>query len=106
MNVFYDHLVRVYEIHVDLDELGLAPSEKNELVAMVDSAMHHEVFDLIMTELPGNHQVFFLETFATDPSDQAILEFLREKIPGIEDKIEDRAKDVKLRFVADIRSVK
>jgi hypothetical protein len=103
MKVFYDHLVNIHELHVEFDRLDLPVKERNEMVGLADSAVHHEVFDLLMVEIPQEHRTIFLESFSNDPGDDTILVFLKRRVPDIEDKIRARAEEVKRSFIEEIR---
>jgi hypothetical protein len=102
MKIFYDNLVNLHDLHVEFDRLDVPVEEREELVNLADSAMHHEIFDLIMFEVPDEHREIFLESFGNDPSDESILVFLRIRVPGIEDKIRQRAEAVKRSFIEDL----
>jgi hypothetical protein len=105
MNVFYDHLVNIHELHLEFDKLDVPLSHRNELIKMADSTVHHEIFDLLMIEVPNEHRAYFLEIFSTDPSENHILEFLKDKVPGIEQKIQDRAQLVKEDLVKKMKEI-
>jgi hypothetical protein len=105
MNVFYDHLANVYELHLEFDKLGVPLKNRGELIKLADTAIHHEIFDLIMVEIPEHHRTYFLETFSDDPSNPVILELLKEKVPGIEGKISERAEAVKGQFINEMRKI-
>lgn len=103
MNIFYDNFTNIYELHTDLDTLAVPSSARRELMDLVDSTVHHEVFDLIMLELnPKNHETF-LNMFSTDPSDPEIMSWLRVRIPDVEEKIRARGTSVKEDFRKKIR---
>jgi hypothetical protein len=103
VNVFYDNLVNIHELHLEFDQLDVPLKERKELISLADSTMHHEVFDLIMVEIPEEHRTYFLEIFSADPGDTKILEFLKEKVPGIEGKIKKRGQAVKDKFVKEMK---
>lgn len=106
MNVFYDNLINIHELHLELDSVGVPHSHRRALMELADSVVHHEVFDLIMVELPPAHHEHFLEIFAADPSDPEILNWLRVRIPDVETKIRARGESVKYDLKSKIRSHK
>lgn len=106
MNVFYDHLINIHDLHIELDRYDLSTEERNELMKLADSTVHHEVFDLIMVELPEEHKVVFLERFATDPSDPALLDLVKTHIPGVEEKIKARSSKVKDDLTRELRKIR
>src|SRR5438309_7527952 len=105
MNIFYDNLINLHELHLEFDRLEVPFEHRRDLVDLADSTVHHEIFDLIMVELPESHHTYFLQAFASDPSDAEILGWLRSHIPDVEDKIRSRGEEVKENFRAQIRSV-
>ncbi len=106
MNVFYDHLINIHDLHIELDRYELSTEERNELMKLADSTVHHEVFDLIMIELPEEHKVVFLERFATDPSDPELLEFVKIHVPQAEEKIRARSEKVKQDLTEKMRRIR
>lgn len=106
MNVFYDHLVSIHDLHIEFDRLDLPVAERNELMKLADSTIHHEVFDLIMVELPEDRKAVFLEVFSTDPSDPELLKMVKTHIPDAEEKIKSRAARVKEELTKEIRGTK
>lgn len=94
-SVFYDHLITIHDLHVEFDRLEIPVLERGELMRLADSTVHHEVFDLLMIEIPEQHHKEFLEKFSEDPGDPSLLTFIKEKSPGIEDKIKNRIEKVK-----------
>lgn len=103
MKAFYDHLVNIHELHIEFDRLDVPIEDRNEMVGLADSAVHHEVFDLLMVEIPEAHREIFLESFSNDPGDDTILVFLKRRVPDIEEKIRSRAEEVKRFFIEDVR---
>ena len=104
MNVFYDHLVNLHELHITFDEVGIPLKHRKALIEMADSTMHHEIFDLLMIEIPSEHKTYFLEIFSDDPSDVRILEWLKSKVPDVENKIKNRAEEVKTNLKNEVRN--
>ena len=106
MNVFYDHLINIHDLHIEFDRLDLPIPERNELMKLADSTVHHEVFDLIMIELADEHRSYFLEVFSTDPGDPELLQFITSHIPDAEGKIKSRADKVKEDLLAEVGKIK
>lgn len=104
MKIFYDHLVNIHELHLEFDKLEIPVEDRNEMIGSIDSAVHHEVFDLIMVTIPEEHRTIFLESFSNDPGDETILVFLKARVPDIEDQIKARADEVKGSFIDELRS--
>ena len=105
MNIFYDNLVNLHELHLDFDRLEVPFEHRRELIDLADSTVHHEIFDLIMVALPANHHEGFLEIFSSDPSSPEIINWLRVRIPDVEEKIRTRGEIVKQDFRDKMRSL-
>jgi hypothetical protein len=105
MNIFYDNLINLHELHLEFDRLEIPLEHRRELIDLADSTIHHEIFDLIMVELPEQQHVRFLQTFSSDPSDLEIMGWLRSHIPDVENKIRSRGNSVKEDFRAQMRNI-
>ncbi|CAN5123084.1 hypothetical protein BH09PAT1_BH09PAT1_6020 [soil metagenome] len=101
---FYNHIVETESVVVKLHEVGLSEDEKAHLVALMDSSLHHVILDAILTELTPSDKKLFLQELATDDH-EAIWKFLKNKIDGIEDKIQNVANDLKKELHEDIKEV-
>ncbi len=105
MNVFYDHLINIHGLHIEFDKLDLSVPDRNELIRLADSSVHHEVFDLIMIELPEEHRQVFLELFSTDPGDPVIMTLVSRHIPSVEEKIKARVSKLVNEFTEEVRKL-
>lgn len=102
--IFYDHLIGLEEISLELKGYSLQAEEYEELVKIADETLHHHVLNVILTHLPKEKHRFFLETFYTTPHDKKLLDFLKkEATPEIESKIIAEAKKVKDEILSEIR---
>lgn len=104
--VFYDHLINIHELHIEFDRLNVQIKDRNDLMKLADSAVHHEVFDLVMVEIPASHKSYFLELFSTDPAHPKLLAFVTEKIPDFEAKAQERINRVKEELLAEVRKLR
>lgn len=103
--VFYDHLINIHELHIEFDRLNVPIKDRNDLMKLADSTVHHEVFDLVMVEIPSAHKTYFLELFATDPGHPELFEFVTSKIPDFESKAKDRINRVKEELISEVRKL-
>lgn len=102
--IFYDHLVGLKEISIELKGYSLQSEEYEELVKIADETLHHHVLNIILTHLPKEKHQFFLETFHTTPHDEKLLEFLKkEATPEIEKAIKKEAQKVKKEILSEIK---
>lgn len=89
--VFYDHLIVLEEVELELDKLDLDRGERDELEHLIDELVHHRVLDRILIQLPRHHHADFLDRFHRAPHDQYLLQWLDERI---EESVEDHIKTV------------
>lgn len=98
---FYDHLHDPDRLHTHLHVLDMTDDERNHLVLIIQSTLHHRIIDVILEKLPDTHKDAFLDHVATDDHDavwrllnehvQTPEETIREVITILEDEL---AKDV------------
>jgi hypothetical protein len=103
MTIFYDNLINLHELNLEFDRLEVPFENRRELIDLADSTIHHEIFDLIMIELPKTHHAIFLKYFSDDPSSLEILGWLRGHIPDVEEKIRIRGSQIKEDFKNEMR---
>ncbi len=101
---FYSHIVETDSIVVKLHDMNLRDDEKAHLIALMDSSLHHVILDAILSELTTEDKKLFLKELASDDHD-AIWNFLRARITGIEDKITKVATELKKELHEDIKEV-
>jgi len=106
MSVFYDHLVGLDDIHSELADYNLSFREHYDLLNTVDSALNHEVLNVILLVLPVEHHEYFIKEFNDRPHDQNHLTFLRQFDPEIDGKIRDAAEKTKAKIKEDLKKVK
>lgn len=101
--IFYDHLIQIEEIHIELDKYHLSVEERSELIQIIDETTHHRVLDTILTHLPKEKHEIFLKKFHAAPHDNSLLDFLKEDVKDIEDKIKLEAKKLKSEILSEIK---
>ena len=106
MSVFYDHLVGLDDIHSELADYNLSLREHYDLLNTVDSALNHEVLNVILLVLPVEYHEYFVKEFNDRPADQNHLVFLRQFDPQIDQKIQETAHRTKFRIKEDLKKVK
>ena len=96
MRLFYDHLILdLDEVYAEVEQLEIQPRERRELVGLIDETTHHTVLDTILNHLDKAHHEKFLHRFHQAPHDPEHLQYLREKVDDIEEKINDAIHDLK-----------
>lgn len=78
--VFYDHLLLIEEIFVEIDTLNLPAKQKQEVRALVDEIFHQRVITHILDLLPRSHHEEFLKRLHASPHDVRHLIFLQELV--------------------------
>lgn len=99
---FYTHLVETTSsLTLALAELDMSKEDRLHLLKLIEDNLHHEILDLILSELSEDDKKTFLEHY-TSNNHTKIWEFLNAKIEKIEDKIKKVAEDLKKEMHDDI----
>lgn len=104
-NHFYDDIIEIESLYIELDEIGLAPEEKEELSGLINSQIHHTVLDLILSHLSENDKKIFLSHHAMKKHDE-VWSLLNRRIDNVEEKIKTTVEDLKKILHEDIREAK
>lgn len=102
---FYSHLIETSILSAELGDMDLDPKERMHLISLVDSNIHHEILDLILSELNPVDKKTFLAHLASEDHDK-VWKFLNEKVRNIEEKIRKTAEDLRKELHKDIKEVK
>lgn len=102
---FYTHIIDTSTLSLELGNMNLTPQERIHLISLMDSNIHHEVLDLILSELKPSDKKTFL-THLTSQDYDKVWKFLNSKIENIEEKIKKTAEDLKKELHKDIEEVK
>lgn len=101
---FYTHMVDTSVLSLELGNMDLSPKERVHLISLIDSNIHHEILDLILSELKPVDRTTFLAHLASEDHEK-VWKFLRGKVDNIEEKIKKAADDLKKELHKDIREV-
>lgn len=105
--IFYDHLIVLEEVGVELDKHDLSSEEREEIEQIIEETVHHRVLDRILSHLPRHHHADFLDRFHRAPHDEELLKYLDEKIEeSVEKHIADEVGKLKRELLEDIKSSK
>ena len=99
---FYTHIVDTSTLSLELGDMNLTPKERIHLISLIDANLHHEVLDLILSELKPEDKATFLTHLASEDHDK-IWKFLNEKIKDVEGKIKKTAECLKKELHKDIK---
>lgn len=90
--LFYDHLLVLEEVEIHIKNMDASKEEKEELWNLVDGVVRTRVMDVILTKLPKEHHEDFLEKLSLFPHDERLMEYLKEKVEGIDKEIQEEVK--------------
>lgn len=102
---FYSHIIDTDEIHQELSVLELEDEEKNELVVIMESSIHHLVMDTVLSELSEDEKKVFL-LHVHKKEHENTWQFLKAKIHAVEDKIRSAVQSLVHELKGDIHEAK
>ncbi|MBI2404816.1 hypothetical protein HYV22_01400 [Candidatus Gottesmanbacteria bacterium] len=103
--IFYDHLVAIDELVIELDSLDAVA--RQEIINLMDETLHHHVLDTILTHLPQEHHTAFLERFHRSPHDPELLIFLKQyMVIDIENEIRKTSQKIKRNLLSAVKKSK
>ena len=82
--------------------MDLTPKERLHLISLIDSNIHQEILDLILSELNPADQKTFLAHLSSENHDK-VWKLLKSKIENIEEKINKTVEDLKKELHKDIK---
>ena len=94
--LFYDHLIYLEEVEVEIKRTASSKEELEEVWGLVDDIVNHKVLEKIFDKLPRKHHEEFLELFHKRPHDEEIIfGYLRRKAgKDIEKELQEELKDI------------
>ncbi|HZE86856.1 MAG TPA: hypothetical protein VE090_01480 [Methylomirabilota bacterium] len=99
---FYHHLIEIDSLHLALEDLDLEPHEKEDLVIIIDTNLHHTIIAAILPELSEDDKKTFLSFVVTDDQ-QKIWELLTQKVTDVESKIKQATEQFTKKMHEDIK---
>jgi hypothetical protein len=102
---FYSHIIDTSILSLELGDMEMTSEERLHLISLIDSNIHHEILDLILSELKPIDKKKFL-MYLSDEDHDKVWKFLNGKVENIEEKIKKTAEDLKKELHKDIREVK
>jgi len=101
---FYTHIIEINSVFTILDLLDLNQDQRNELMIIIESTVHHVVIDTVLSELPPEDKKVFLKHLAQDNHDE-IWVLLNTKVKHADTKILKAVEKLKKEFHADMKKV-
>lgn len=102
---FYTQIIDTSTLSLELGDMDLTPKERIHLISLIDSNLHHEILDLILSELKPEDKTTFLAHLASE-NHEKVWKFLKGKIKDVEGKIKKTAEDLKKELHKDIKDVR
>lgn len=102
---FYDHVVSINSIEIELNNLGLPEKEKIELLSIAENTIHYTVLDIALTSIKEEHKKEFIKHVNAESHEEA-WKLLKEKTDGIEEKIREAANKLKEELIGDIKNLR
>jgi hypothetical protein len=102
---FYSHIIDISALSLELGGMGLTEEEKISLISLISSNIHHEVLDLILSELSPSDKKTFLHHLASENHDK-VWKFLKNRVENIEEKIKKTVEDIKKELRKDMEEIK
>lgn len=102
---FYTHIVDTSTLSLELGNMDLSSSERIHLLSLVESNIHHEILDLVLSELKSEDKKTFLTHVVSNDHDK-VWKLLNEKVKGIEEKIKKAAETLKQELHKDIKETR
>ena len=104
-NHFFSHLIEIDALHVELEDMDLSDTEKEDIKKLIDESIYHTVLDAVLSELSEDDKKIFLSHLVGDEH-QNIWDFVNGKVENIEEKIIKAAEDIKKELHQDIKTTK
>jgi hypothetical protein len=102
---FYEHIISPDDLYKELEVLDLTDSERNHIVMIVQSTMHHVIMDVILEKLHDDHKHIFLLHIAED-NHEKVWELLREHLHEPEGLILSAIETLKIELLQDIQEAR
>lgn len=102
---FYNHIVSVDTLIVEIDKLGLSEEQKIHLVSLIDSTLYHTILDAILSELSPEDKKVFIQYLAQENHEE-VWRFLNQKVEHIETKVKLAADELIEKMHKDIKEAK
>lgn len=105
--LWYDHLIVLDEVEIEINNLELEQDEKEELHNLIEETLHHRVLSRVLEVLPREHHEGFLKEFKKRPHDGALIDYINERIDDqVEKHISGEISKLKEELLDDLRDHK
>ena len=106
--LFYDHLIYLEEVELEIKKTASSKEEQEELWGLVDEIVTHKVLGKVLDKLPRENHEEFLELFHKCPHDEEIIfGYLKGKTgENIEEVLELELKNISSDILKEIKPSK
>lgn len=101
---FYTKIIKIDSFITDLHSLPLKKEEKEHLISLVDSHVHHTVLEVVLSELQEEDKKILLKHVVTNQH-EIIVSFITSKIENVEEKIKTAVEKLLEEFRTDIKEL-
>lgn len=84
---FWKPLIKIKEIQIKINNQPYKEEEKLKLLQIVYQTIDIKVLETIFSSLPEKKHKSFLNKFAEKPSNSSILDYLKQEVEDIEERI-------------------
>lgn len=102
---FYSQIIDTSILSLELGDMDITSEERLHLISLIDSNIHHEILDLILSELKPTDKKKFLMHLSDEDHDK-VWELLNNKVENIEEKIKNAAESLKKELHRDIKEIR
>lgn len=103
MNYFYSDYSEIHSITLSLEEMNLSEGQKKHLSFLIDSSLQSLVLDAILSELTFSDRKILVNMLRDERSKEEIMEFLKNRVEDVEEKIKKVALKLKEELHRDIK---
>lgn len=101
--LFYDHLVDIGKIRIELDKYSLTIVEREEILNIISEHIHHRLLDIVLKKLPKNKHQQFLHQLHHQPHDKRLLKALKTEIDDLERSLKKEIEKIKKDILLEIK---
>lgn len=106
MKYFYSQYIVMESLIEELHKMDLSDEERYHLASLIDSSLHHVILNEILSNLSKEDKKLFLKLWSEDQGNEKLMEFLQNKVKGIEEKITKVSQDLIDKMHEDIKKAK
>lgn len=103
--LFFDNLIYLEELEVEIKKTSSSQEEREELWSLVDEIVTHKVLGKVLDKLPRADHEEFLTLFHKCPHDEiTIFGYLKSKAgEGIEKELQKELKDISTEILRELK---